>query len=101
MVTIQVSFLCTACGGWVREKGGEWKPPRLPCPAPCQGALQAPWNSLLNRYSRCYSSNCSGGIAEAAKIGHDRRRTNRPTEKGTGRGARRKREGSQGILDTP
>jgi len=50
IVTIQVSFSCAASGGGVREKGGEWKPPRLPCPAPRQEALQAPWNPLLNSY---------------------------------------------------
>src|SRR5260370_5539250 len=47
-VTLQVSFSCAASGGGVREKGGPWKPPRLPCPAPRQGACKAPWNPLLN-----------------------------------------------------
>src|SRR5260221_14444238 len=31
---------------WKRGKGGPWKPPRLPCPTPRQGAA-APWNPVL------------------------------------------------------
>ena len=42
----------------LRRQGGGGrrgrKPPRLPCPVPRQGALQAPWNPLLNSYKISY-----------------------------------------------
>src|SRR5258707_13486703 len=52
VVTIQVSFLLHRLRRRGEGEGGPWKPPRLPCPAPRQGALQAPWNPLLNSYKR-------------------------------------------------